>query len=221
MGGGRRCRKALKPPALSSKNGGLEGDDSRLSCVASLSIRLSIVSPKGRTGNSPCQPNGIIPGAGRVEGGIDAPLCLPPGPLPDRLTTETIPAHPRTVGPDRSHDIPPALRLFLCSPVLTACEAPPPEPAEVTPADTAADTDAGDAVVAAAMVSRERTGLVVEYQADAGRINFMLPCDPYAPAAVVAVVPAMRPVFEAAIAANTSAPPVPGRRTDRATATPQ
>ena len=66
--------------------------------------------------------------------------------------------------------------------------------------------DAGDAVVAAAMVLTDRTDLTIEYRPAAGRINFKLPCDPDVPAATVAVLPGVRPQLEAALAASSSSP---------------
>ena len=81
--------------------------------------------------------------------------------------------------------------------------------------------DAGDAVVAAAMVLVDRVDLTVAYEGDAGRINFTLPCDPAVPAATVAVLPRVRASFEAALAANFPAAVALGPRDDRILATPQ
>ena len=59
--------------------------------------------------------------------------------------------------------------------------------------------EVGDAVLAAAVVQRDHADLIVECEAEAGRINFKLPCNPMAPAATVAVLPGARSDFEAAL----------------------
>lgn len=63
--------------------------------------------------------------------------------------------------------------------------------------------EAGDAGLAASSVLRDRAYLTVEYQAEAGRINFKMPCDPRVPAATVAVLPDIRPDFEAVLPVRT------------------
>ena len=69
--------------------------------------------------------------------------------------------------------------------------------------------DAGEAETVAAMVQNNPSDVLVEYLGGGGRINFMLPCDPDAPVATVAVLPSVRANFEAALAA--SSPTMSGR----------
>lgn len=80
--------------------------------------------------------------------------------------------------------------------------------------------DAGDAAVVAAMVQSDRADLTVAYHPAAGRIDFILPCDPAAPAATVAVLPGVRSAFEAALSAGSTVAAL-GPRADRILATPQ
>lgn len=67
--------------------------------------------------------------------------------------------------------------------------------------------EVGDAVLAAALVQRNHTDLIVQYEAEAGRINFKLPCNLMAPAATVAVLPGARSDFEAALTMAAMASP--------------
>lgn len=81
--------------------------------------------------------------------------------------------------------------------------------------------EVGDAALAAVVVQRDRPDLTVEYLAEAGRINFKLPCDPTAPAATVAVIPGVRPDFEAALKSRLAVATRYRFHVDRTVVTPQ
>lgn len=61
--------------------------------------------------------------------------------------------------------------------------------------------ETGVPAVVAAAVARDRGELLVEYVQEAGRIDFLLPCDPSVPIHSVAVFPDVRQALEAEIAA--------------------
>ena len=65
--------------------------------------------------------------------------------------------------------------------------------------------DARDAPMVAAMILSDRTGLLIEYQSESGRINFNLACNAGAPATVVAVPPDARSDIEAHLKVGTAA----------------
>lgn len=62
-----------------------------------------------------------------------------------------------------------------------------------------AGLNAADVTMVAAAILEDRGDLVVEYLGEAGRIDFMLPCDPVVPMATVAIVPEFRAELEAAM----------------------
>ncbi len=62
--------------------------------------------------------------------------------------------------------------------------------------------DVGEPEAAVAMVMNTPSDVLMEYHSSGGRVNFMLPCDPDAPVATVAVLPSLRTTFEAALAAS-------------------
>jgi hypothetical protein len=62
-----------------------------------------------------------------------------------------------------------------------------------------AGLDAADVTLVAAAILEDRGDLVLKYLGEAGRIDFMLPCDPVAPMATVAVGPEVRAELDAAM----------------------
>lgn len=55
------------------------------------------------------------------------------------------------------------------------------------------------------MILSDRTGMLIEYQSESGRINFNLACNAGAPATVVAVPPDVRSDIEAHLKVGTKA----------------
>lgn len=62
-----------------------------------------------------------------------------------------------------------------------------------------AGLDAADVAMVATAILDDRADLVIEYRGEAGRIDFMLPCDRDAPMATVAIVPGVRAELDAAM----------------------
>ncbi len=62
-----------------------------------------------------------------------------------------------------------------------------------------AGLDAADVMMVAAAILDNRADLVIKYRGEAGRIDFMLPCERDVPMATLAIAPGVRTELDAAM----------------------